>query len=252
MSIPHLQFTLAGILPLAASIYGVLQAAKKAGLENFLSGRVGLAVGVATAFVSTIVIAGNLDANTLCAALVAALTAAGIHANLKTGITGSLASPTPGAGKGTAAAVVLLACLLPVGLSSCAVNQAEAGIPAATQNVQLASGMVDSIAHGLQLAQQSLETLHQAGTVTDAEFSALNADIQAVAVKNDAAITAVQAAEGSGAGTGWQASLQAVAAAAATLTPAEINIANATAKTTFTVALATFEAAVAAITAEAQ
>lgn len=242
----HLQLNAAAILGVAVSIYGVLQAAKKAGLDGYISGRLGVVFAVAFGFISTVAIAGNLSANTLCTALAVALAASGLHANVKTIANGTLSSASP-AIKPAKLAVLLLVGLLPLGLANCAIHGAEVNVPAATQDLQLASGLVDTVAHGLVLAQDSARTLHEAGTLSDGEWGSLNGRIVAVARQNDAAISAVKAANDTGLTTGWQAALQAVAAAAGTLSPQTLNVSNPAAKATLTAALATFEAAAAAI-----
>lgn len=246
---PHLQIDAAGVLAIAASVYAFMQAAKKAGLDQFLAGRVAQAFSGFLALGTTFVLAGNFAPNTICMAIAAALAAAGIHAHVKTLATGSLSSPSPTPPASIAkAAVVLLALMLPLGLASCGAR-ATVGVPTPEANIELAAGLADSVAHGLQLAQDSLRTLRQAGEVSHVEADALNARIVVVAQKNDAAIAAIQAAAATS-GTGWQSAIQAVAAAASTLRPGTFGIANSSAATTFTVAMSTFEAAASAISTD--
>ncbi len=247
----HLHISAAGVLAVAISIYAVLQAAKKAGLDGYISGRLGVAIGVLTAFCSTVAIAGNLNIDTLCTALVAALAAAGLHANLKVASSGSLSTPQALSAKPASTAaklgIVLLLCALPVGLSSCT-GRALLGVPSADQTLEVAATSTDAVANGLKLAQDSLRALHQAGEISDGEATKLNAWLQGVARKNDTAIAAISAADAAG-GSGWQGAITDVAAAVGALPPNAFAIKNAQAKGTFTTAVGVLESAVAVINA---
>src|SRR6185437_7225848 len=123
------------------------------------------------------------------------------------------------------------------------------------QTLQAAAAATDSVASGLKLAQDSLRALHQGGEITDAEAQALNAWLVSVAEKNDVAIAAISSANGSAtsaanAGTGWQAALAAVSAAASALPPEEFEIKNPAAKQTFTVAAGVLESAIAVLNSQ--
>lgn len=145
----------------------------------------------------------------------------------------------------------LATALLAMALTGCATNSATVAAPV-TSPLTVEQKAIDGCAavqSGLTLAQDALKTAYSGGLIDLATAQAINSDLQAVAVKNDAAVNAIKAAAASGSATGWQASVQAVVAAAGTLSPATLNIKNATAAQTFTSGLSVFQAAVATLTA---
>lgn len=137
---------------------------------------------------------------------------------------------------------------------ACTVNgpTVTANVTTAVTVEQKAADGCAAIASGLVLGQDSLKTLYSSGLISQQEAQAINAQLQAVAVKNDAAIDAIRAAQQSGTATGWQAQLRAVADAAATVDPATVAISNPSARASFTTAMAVFEAAVRIIAPLAQ
>jgi len=145
----HLQLSPAGILAVAASIYGVLQAAKKAGLDGYISGRLGVAFAVVFAFISTIAIAGNLSANTICTALAVALAASGLHANVKVAANGTLAAPSPIPSAGTAGKLTCLLLAAVAGLSLTAF-QCGSWDQTAYETLSVSKAVVDTAAADYQ------------------------------------------------------------------------------------------------------
>lgn len=148
-----------------------------------------------------------------------------------------------------------IAMILSVAVAAgCATHSATIAIPTSgtatpAQQAELkAADACAAVASGLQLAHDSLKALAQSGVVTPAEATPLFATLATVASKNDAAIAAIRAANASGTGTGYQASLKAVASAIATINPATLNIKNPNARATFTASLGVLEAALAVIT----
>ena len=131
----------------------------------------------------------------------------------------------------------------------CAANRVSVAPPVSAEvlGVKTAADLTLAVGTNLTLAQQSLHALHVSGLVTDTEAANINAALQAVAVKNDAAIKATSAADAAG-GTGYLGALQAVGAVAATFTPTTFAIKNPSAQATFNGIIAILTASLSAIT----
>jgi|SRR6185437_2645305 len=173
----HLQFSAAGILAVAASVYGVLQAAKKAGLDGYISGRLGVIFAVVFAFISTIAIAGNLSANTICTANAVALAASGLHANVKVAAGGALSAPSPVPSAGTAGKLtcVLLATVAALSLTA---FQCGSWDQAAYETLAVSKAVVDTAAADYQTGsiertQATYEAISKAQAAQAAAVEAL-------------------------------------------------------------------------------